>query len=128
MNLTTRTCIILHEFSINMCWSRKLIHPNNCLIIHLELQRRVSIKLTNKRDKRLKKDFKIRQRETSHYELPIPSLAAIILTEKINNSCGRNRLAKETCLEVILTKQTLRMPPDSFLLIIVGPHTPDKQN
>lgn len=92
----------------------------------MELQRRVSIKLTNKRDKRLKKDFKIRQRETSHYELPIPSLAAIILTEKINNSFGRNRLAKETI--VILTKQTLRMPPDSFLLIIVGPHTPDKQN
>ena len=128
MNLTTRTCIILHEFSINMCWSWKLIHPNNCLIIHLELQRRVSIKLTNKRDKRLKKDFKIRQRETSHYELLIPSLAAIILTEKINNSCGRNRLAKETCFEVIVTKQTLRKPPDSFLLIIVGPHTPDKQN
>ena len=86
------------------------------------------MKLTNKRDKRLKKDFKICQKETSHYELLIPSLAAIILTEKINNSCGRNRLAKETCLEVILTKQTLRMPPDSFLLIIVGPHTPDKQN
>lgn len=128
MNLTTRTCIILHEFSINMCWSWKLIHPNNCLIIHLELQRRVSMKLTNKRDKRLKKGFKIRQRETSHYELLIPSLAAIILTEKINNSCGRNRLAKETCFEVIVTKQTLRMPPDSFLLIIVGPHTPDKQN
>ena len=128
MNLTTRTCIILHEFSINMCWSWKLIHPNNCLIIHLELQTRVSMKLTNKRDKRLKKDFKIRQRETSHYELLIPSLAAIILTEKINNSCGRNRLAKETCFEVMVTKQTLRMPLDSFLLIIVGPHTPDKQN
>lgn len=128
MNLTTRTCIILHEFSINMCWSWKLIHPNNYLIIHLELQRRVSMKLTNKRDKRLKKDFKIHQRETSHYELLIPSLAAIILTEKINNSCGRNRLAKETCFEVMVTKQTWRMPPDSFLLIIVGPHTPDKQN
>ena len=86
------------------------------------------MKLTNKRDKRLKKDFKICQRETSHYEPLIPSLAAIILTEKINNSCGRNRQAKETCFEVILTKQTLRMSPDSFLLIIVGPHTPDKQN